>query len=228
MSIVLDIILVAIFIFLTARGWRRGIWSTLLNVMGWIVALALIAGFSESWAQRAYDTAVEPRAVRAVERAIPAGTVEAMNSGADAMQSVQGVLDGLGGFLGGRTVDTSALREIESSLRQDSTSLARAITRSVLAPALLAVVRAVISILIWVVTLALFGLLSRISARRRRGNGVLGAVNRLLGGVLGAAEGVAAAYLYALMLSLFASWLTVSWLTPGVLQGTHLVKMFML
>lgn len=227
MSILFDVILIAIVLLPAVRGWRRGILSTILSILGWAAAAIVIAGFSESWSQNLYTNTVEPRAIGAVERAIPAETVTAMQAGADAAQSVQSVLDDLGGLLGGQTVDASAARAIESALRQDAGSLARTITQEVLRPMLLAISRAIISALILVVCLALFGLLARLARRRRRRGGILSRTNQLLGGVLGAAEGVAVGYLYALLLSLLATWPRVTWVTDAALRSTYLVKLFL-
>ncbi len=227
MSVIYDIILAAIFVVLICRGWRQGVMSTLLRLLGWAAAAFIIVSFSESWAQSIYGSVVEPWAVSAVEKAIPAETVSAMNSGADAVESIQDVLDSLSGVLGGQVVDTGSASAIESALRQGSGSLAESITASVLQPILLSLIRGVLAMIILSVCLFVFRFLARASARRRRGRGILGKTNQLLGGALGIVESLAASYIYALALSILSTALTVSWLTPQILSGTSLVSKFL-
>jgi len=224
MSIVYDIILAAVFILVVWRGWRRGALATLLWLAGWVVALFIIGGWGATWAENLYNDTVEPWAVNAVEKAIPAGTVEAMNSGADAVESIQNILDDLSGMLGGRTVTVTDAEAIKSALRQDSTSLAENITQSVLRPVLKPVVKDIVYVVILIVVLFVFRLLSRMAARRQGSHGVLSKTNHLLGGVLGVLEAMAAAYVLALLLEILASVLNVSWLTPTILRETVIIR----
>lgn len=225
MSAVYDIILAVIFILTIRRGWRRGVLATILVLLGWAVAAFLIAAYSGGWAESFYTRFVEQAVIRKVERAIPAGAVTAMNSGADALQGIQGVLDGLGGILGGRSVSIGDVSAIESALRQDGSNLAQLITQTVFKPVLTAFLQSVISILILVVTLAVLRMLARGSSRRHRG--VLGRANQFFGAALGALEGWVIGFVYALSLSLLSELLTVDWLTPQILQSTSIVSRFL-
>ena len=224
MTWIYDLILVLIFVFLILRGWRQGVMATLLRLLGWVVAAFVIIGWAGEWSGRVYESVVEKPVTAAVSAAIPADAVNAMNSTADAVESLQGVLDELSGILGGREIDASSAEAIVSMLRQDGASLADAITQTVLEPVLLGILQAVISLGILVVCLFVFRGLSRLSAHGNRGRGVLGKVNMLLGGALGAAEGLAVSYIYAFLLSALAKALTVDWLTPAIVNGTSLVS----
>lgn len=227
MSIVYDIILVIIFLALIGRGWRQGVMATLLRLLGWAVAAVIIVTFTEGWAQSIYHTAVEPRAIRAVASAIPEETTAAMNSGADAVQSIQQVLDSLSGVLGGQVVDSGSAAAIESALRQNSGDLAKSITQSVLQPVLLSVIRGILALITLWACLFVFRFFARVSAHRRRGRGILGKTNQLLGGALGIIESFAVGYIYALALQLLSTALTVSWLSPQIVSGTALVSRFL-
>lgn len=227
MTWIYDLILVLIFASLILRGWRQGVMATLLRLLGWVAAAFIIIGWAGEWSESVYDKVLEKPVTAAVSAAIPADAVSAMNSTADAVESLQGVLDELSGILGGRQIDASSADAIVAMLRQDGTSLAEAVTQTVLEPVLLGVLQAVISLVILIVCLFIFRTLSRLSAHGRRGRGILGKVNQLLGGVLGAAEGVAVAYVYAFLLSALASALTVTWLTPAIVNGTSLVSLLL-
>lgn len=224
MTWIYDLILVLIFVLLILRGWRQGVMATLLRLLGWVVAAFIVIGWAGEWSGSVYESVVEKPVTAAVSAAIPADAVNAMNSTADAVESLQGVLDELSGILGGREIDASSAEAIVSMLRQDGASLADAITQTVLEPVLLGILQAVISLGILIVCLFVFRGLSRLSARGSRGRGVLGKVNKLLGGALGAAEGLAVAYVYAFLLSALANALTVEWLTPAIVNGTSLVS----
>ncbi len=227
MTWIYDLILVLIFVFLILRGWRQGVMATLLRLLGWVVAAFVIIGWAGEWSGSVYESVVEKPVTAAVSAAIPADAVNAMNSTADAVESLQGVLDELSGILGGREIDASSADAIVAMLRQDGASLAEAITQTVLEPVLLGVLQAVISLGILVVCLFVFRFLSRLSAHGSRGRGILGKVNKILGGVLGAVESVAVAYVYAFLLSALASALTVDWLTPSIVNSTALVSLLL-
>ena len=227
MTWIYDLILVLIFVFLILRGWRQGVMATLLRLLGWVAAAFIIIGWAGEWSGDVYESVVEKPVTAAVSAAIPADAVNAMNDTADAVESLQGVLDELSGILGGREIDASSADAIVTLLRQDGTSLAEAITETVLEPVLLGVLQAVISLGILIVCLFVFRALSRLSAHGSRGRGVLGKVNKLLGGALGAVEGLAVGYVYAFLLSALASALTVDWLTPAIVRGTSLVSMLL-
>lgn len=227
MTWIYDLILVLVFVFLILRGWRQGVMATLLRLLGWVVAAFVIIGWAGEWSGRVYESVVEKPVTAAVSAAIPADAVNAMNDTADAVESLQGVLDELSGILGGREIDASSADAIVAMLRQDGASLADAITQTVLEPVLLGVLQAVISLGILIVCLFVFRGLSRLSAHGSRGRGILGKVNKILGGVLGAVEGLAVSYVYAFLLSALASALTVDWLTPAIVNGTALVSLLL-
>lgn len=227
MNWIYDLILVALFLSMIWKGWRRGMLSALLRMLGWAVALVLIATWGASWSQTVYDNYVEAPVVSAVESAIPADAITAMNNGAEALDDVQEVLDNLGGLLGGQVVSDSDLETITSLLRTDGTTLAQAIVQAILEPVLLVVIQILLSILILIVSLLLFGLLARLTSSRRRGGGILNRTNRLLGGALGALEALIVGYIYAYVLSLLASFLSVSWLSPAILNSTIFVSLYL-
>ncbi len=225
MSYIYDGILVVAFALIVWRGWRRGILSTLLSVAGWAVALFIIFGWGTSWSENLYADMVEPWAINTVEKAIPAGTVEAMNSGADAVVKVQGVLDNMTGLLGGQHVKQSQANAIESALRQDSQSLAENITGTVLQPVLFNLVRFVIFLAILIIVLLLFRMLSRLTIPRDRGDrGVLSRTNQLLGGILGVLEGMAVVYALSFVIYCLAKWLDTDWLNITILSKTILLS----
>ena len=228
MSLVYDLIFVFIIVLMIRRGWRHGVLATLLRLLGWVAAAFVIMNWAGPWAERLYQTTVKPIVLNAVASAIPADALTAMNSTADAVESLQAVLGSLAGILGGWEIDASAATTIIAMLRTDGASLAEAITETVLKPVLLGIIQAALSLVILIVCLAVFRILARISGGGRRGGrGVLGKVNRFLGAVLGAAEGLAVAYVYAFLLAALAGVVNTNWLTPALVNSTSIVSKFL-
>lgn len=227
MSLIYDLLFVLIFVSLILRGWRQGVMATLLRLLGWVAAAFLIVSFASQWAVQIYDAVIEPAVLNTVSAAIPADAVAAMNSTADAVESLQQVLDNLSGILGGREIDATAATTIVEMLRTDGATLAEAITTTILEPVLQGVLELLISLGILIVCLVVFRLLARLSAGGRRGRSVMGKVNQILGGMLGAVEGLAVSYVYVFLLSALASALAVQWLTPTILNGTVFVSLML-
>lgn len=226
-SWIYDLIVLAVILLIAWRGSRQGILSSVIRLLGWVAAVTLIMGFAQEWAEKLYHLFIEPRALKAVLAVIPPDLITALQSGANAMQQLQAALNNLSGFFGGQTVDLSQANAIMAYLPQDTATLAWAITQTVLQPALVGAVKTVLSILILVFCLAVFRALANLLRASRRRGGVLNSTNRILGGVLGFAEGLAIAYVLVMILSAVASSFTIPWLTPQLLQDTILVNVFL-
>ena len=131
---VYDLILAAIIVLIAIRGWRQGLLSEILRLAGWVAAAVLVTRYAGTWAQSIYHTVLEPRTVAKVAAAIPEGAMGAMNGVAAAMQTIQNVINSLGGFLGGQLITPETATAILNMAGQDTASLARAIASTVLQP----------------------------------------------------------------------------------------------
>lgn len=219
--------IVALVILLTLwRGWRQGVLSELVRLLGWVAAVVLISMYVGGWAERIYASFLEPKAVTAVAEAIPPDMLSAMESGAVAVESLQEVLNSLRGFFGGQVVDQATVDQITALLRQDAGSLAQIITQTVLRPVLLTLVQAVLSILLLAACLTVSKLLARLVAARRS-DGIGSMTNRLLGAALGFGEGLVTAYIFVFVLSLLAVFFSNSVISQATLQNTRLVRLFL-
>lgn len=225
-SMLYDMALMLIFIFIVWRGWRQGVLSELLRLAGWAAALVLVAIYSAPWAERLYHAAVEPRALSAVAAAIPADVLSAMENGAEAVQSLQAILNSLNGIFGGQVIDDATATAIVNMLRQDAGSLAQIVTQTVLQPMLIPLVQALLSVALLSGCLWLSRTLARLVAAKKS-DGILSMTNRLLGMVLGVGEGLVSAYVYVFLLSLAAVFVNTSWLSQDVLRNGVVVSLFM-
>lgn len=225
-SMIYDIVMLLVFLYIVWRGWRQGMVSELLRLAGWGAALVLVAVYSAPWAEKVYHAVVEARAVQAVAAAIPADVTAALESGAAAVESLQSVLDSLGGLLGGQLIAPESAATIFALFQQDAGSLAQIVTQTILQPMLISVVQLVLSILMLVVCLSISRGLARLAAAGGRG-GFLSFTNRLLGLVLGIGEGLVTAYVYVFILSLLAMFVTTDWLSQDILHKTIFVRLFL-
>lgn len=225
-GMVYDIVLAVIVLFIVWRGWRQGLLSELVRIAGWVAAAILVSLYAAQWAESIYTALVEPRAVSAVEAAIPPDVLSAMESGALAIESLQEILNSLTGFFGGQVVDQSTANAIISMFRQDAGSLAQIITQYVLRPMLLATVKLLLSLLVLMGCLIVSRLLARLVAARRS-DSFLSMTNRLLGLALGVGEGLLTAWILVSVLSLAAGLVSNDIISPQILQGTHLVRLFL-
>ncbi len=222
-----DLIIVAVILLVVWRRSRQGVVSALIRLLGWAAAVTLILGFAQEWAEKLYFLFLETRAVGAVTKVIPPELITSLQSGADALQQLQAALNSLSGFFGGHTVTFDQFNAIMAYVPQDVNTLAWAITRTVLQPALVGAVKTVISLLILAFCLTVFRGLADLLRADRKKRGALNKTNRVLGGVLGFAEGLAVVYVLVMVLSAAATSFHISWLTPDLLQNTAILSLFL-
>ena len=225
-GMVYDIVLALCVLFIVWRGWHQGLLSELVRIAGWVAAAVLVSMYAAGWAESIYAAVVEPRAVSAVEAAIPPDVLAAMESGALAVESLQRVLDSLQGFFGGQTMDPSTANWIIQMLRQDAGSLAQLIEQYVLRPVLVSAVQALLSLLVLGGCLTVSRLLARLVAARKR-DGILSMTNRLLGMALGLGEGLLTGWIFVSVLTLLAGLFHNDIISPEILQSTYLVRLLL-
>ena len=227
-NMVYDIVLMVLFVYIVWRGWHQGMLSEVLRLGGWVAAAVLIGLYASPWAEKIYHVVMEPRAVSAVTSAIPPDVTAALENGAVAAQSLQEILNSLGGLLGGQILDGDTVNSILSMLRQDPGSLAQAITQTVLQPLLVTLAQVVLSLVMLSVCLFISRTLAKMaSARRARRDNILSMTNRLLGLALGIGEGLVTVYVYVFCLSLLALFINTSWFSQDILHDTIFVRLFL-
>jgi len=225
-----DLIFILILLLMIRRGWRTGIFASVLRLAGWVVALLLIVAFSEQMATWIFENLLRDRVVAAVSAAIPRDVLNSIGAGAaatqDTLTAVQGILDQLGGLIGDTSINTQSLQGVLDLMQIDGETLAEAITDNILRPAVISGVQIIVAVLIFLVSVTVFKLLSRMTARRHRRRGRRG-LNSLLGAVLGALEGFAAVFIYSFVLGLLAELGAdkLRFISPTILNDTILVRL---
>ena len=228
-SYLYDIILALIMVCLTLRGKRTGLFASLIRLLGWVLALFLIVKFSEQLAAWIFTNLLRDRVIDAVSAALPQEILRSMNAGAvsaqEALESIQTVLDNLGGILGAQTVDLAATEEILQLMQTDGATLAQLITDTVLQPVLVPLVQALLSVLIFLVCVWIFKLIAAGFARHNEKTGT--GINSILGAVVGFGEGLLISFLYAYVLKVLTNAVgnSLPCLSPAIWQHTLLVHL---
>lgn len=228
-----DIVFVLIFALLMLRGWRTGFLSSLLRLIGWVLALFLILRYSLPLATWSFDNILQERIILTVAAAIPQELIDAMHSGAmatqDALIALQQVLNTLSGFLGHQTVSTGNIQTILDFMQNDGMTLAQSITETILQPVIVPLLQALFSLILFILCVSLFKALARWSARHHTGYSLFGKANSALGCAVGFLEAAAVAYVYAFILSSAAHGLggRLEFLNPEVYDKTILVSLLL-
>lgn len=188
MSIILDVILVTIFAAFVFTAAKKGFMHTLLELLAVIVALALSYQFSPVVAQATYDEIVEKSLVEAVETQID----ETVNVSSVTTQA-EVLLDSIPGFMASFAssagVDLDEIKTQISSEKFSSANLAIELVDKIAKPIAVGALTAILFLLLSVVLIFLLKWIAGLLAKLFK-LPLIGTVNKVLGGVLGACKGV--------------------------------------
>ncbi|MEA4911889.1 MAG: CvpA family protein, partial [Oscillospiraceae bacterium] len=164
-------------------SWKRGLVSTLLKLAGFAVSLLVGWWASGKLASLVYDRFLKDKLVDAVSQKV---ANDAASSGT------------LGVF--SRFVN----RILSAATQTDASAASDSIVDSMLAEPATAVVRAILFILLFFVMMLVVKLIIRL-VRGLNKVPVLGGVNKLLGGVIGLAEGLLVCYILVAVVSVIVT-----------------------
>lgn len=188
MSIILDVILVTIFAAFVFTAAKKGFMRTLLELLAVIVALALSYQFSPVVAQATYDEIVEKSLVEAVETQID----ETVNVSSVTTQA-EVLLDSIPGFMASFAssagVDLDEIKTHISSEKFSSANLAIELVDKIAKPIAVGALTAIFFLLLSVVLIFVLKWIAGLLAKLFK-LPLIGTVNKVLGGVLGACKGV--------------------------------------
>ena len=220
MAYVLDALLIVLFILCVYLGWRRGFIKTASGLIALAAAVAVSVLVSGSAAQLAYDKAVEPAVMAALEEQIQDTTLPAA-------QQVDNALDQMPGFvvalLAARGLDSGEAILDGLHIEELGTSLAEGITQQVIAPLLLPLLEGLCAILLFVLVYILALILLRVLDLVTR-LPLLKTLNRWLGLLAGVCSGALwVVFAVGVVTTLtYLCWIPA--LTPEVLEGTLLMS----
>lgn len=188
MSIILDVILVTIFAAFVFTAAKKGFMHTLLELLAVIVALAMSYQFSPVVAQATYDEIVEKSLVEAVETQID----ETVNVSSVTTQA-EVLLDSIPGFMASFAssagVDLDEIKTQISSEKFSSANLAIELVDKIAKPIAVGALTVIFFLLLSVVLIFVLKWIAGLLAKLFK-LPLIGTVNKVLGGVLGACKGV--------------------------------------
>lgn len=185
MAVLLDLILLALFIFIVFRSYRRGFVRTVVELVGYVLVCVLAFACTGPLSSWAFDTFMEEPVTRSAASAIQ---TQVGDSAAEAAGSFWSQLPG---FVTQGAADFGITEEgLASALQQGldgSDGMARAVTNYVARPILTGLTQVVLILFIFLLGMLLVRILARMVNRLFQ-LPVIGTVNRVLGGVLGLAK----------------------------------------
>lgn len=178
MSIILDLIIVAIIILSTIFAVKKGFARLIFSVLGIVLAVFISFTINKPLADFSYDKLVYPAVSKAIEKTID----ENINGTAEDLSN--SVYSGLPEFI---TKNTD-IHSIESLI--DSEQSAETICNNIVKPTAITILRTIYSIILLIVLMFIFGFLAKVLSKLFNFS-LVGKVNKTLGGVLGIVRGAA-------------------------------------
>lgn len=188
MSIILDIVLVAIFAAYVFFAAKKGFVRTLLELVAVVAAIFLSFQISPVVSQTVYDGFVEKQIVTALEEQI-SENVDALSVSEKANAVLDSIPDFAVSLASSAGVEISTIKEQISSQKFDSQNLAQSLVDKIAEPIVVGALTIIIFILLAVVLMVVLKIAAKYISKLFD-IPLVKSVNRSLGGVLGAIKGV--------------------------------------
>lgn len=187
MSIILDVILIAVFAAYVITAAKKGFVRTLLELVAVVAAIFLSFQISPVVSQTVYDGFVEKEIVNALE--------EQINENVDALsvtETANAVLDSIPDFAvslaSSAGVEISTIKDQIASQKIDSQNLAQSLVDKIAEPIVVGALTIIIFILLAVVLMIVLKFAAKLISKLFN-IPLVKSVNKSLGGVLGAIKG---------------------------------------
>lgn len=188
MNIILDVILLTVFVAFVFTAAKKGFMLSLLELIAVIVALTLSYQFGPVVAQAAYDNIVEEKLVETVETELDA-SLNISSSTAQAETVLESMPEFMVSFASSVGIEMEEVKSKITSETFSSENLATELVDKIAQPIVVTALTAISFLLLSAVLLFalkwIAGVLSKIFKLP-----LIGTVNKVLGGVLGACKGV--------------------------------------
>ncbi len=231
-GIILDLILVAIFLLSFRKGSKDGFAKTVVGFLGVFIALVLAGVLCKPVANLAYTSFVQKPVESTIENTITNytdGIKESALSGQQMLEAVDKALEDAPKFLK-NTLGLEKKRQelsdkIEEVYTADVGAFARSITEEVVKPPVISVVSAIVFVVLFLILYLICTLVSK-SLKLVNKIPLLGSLNSLLGGIIGAVKGI--------IVVIILNWLLVAFIgdsgtlfgvvTPETIQSSLVMK----
>ncbi len=184
MGIILDLIIVAIIAVTVIISAKQGFVKTVIEVVGFLLAVYVSFTFSAPVANFVYDKAVSPTVMTAIEQGVEETTTDAAKSVYEKLPKfIKNNLE----FFG--VSDEELTNHVNSSLGGGAASVAETVSEKVVEPIVVSVIKTLVSVILFVVLMFVVRILAKM-LNKLFSFSVVGTLNRVLGGMLGAVKGV--------------------------------------
>jgi len=201
MSIVLDLIVVAIVVISTIVTMKKGFVKTTLSLASWILTIWIISSFGGMISEAIYDGAFEKKVIASIE----APLTQQLESGEEALD---GVFDSLPSFVSKsmekKGVGTESIMS-EISNGKTPRDIALTVNNTIVEPTVLPLILIVVDIILFVVLMFIFRILTKLISALFKVP-VLKSVNKFLGAILGIVRGLVISVLVCSIISFIAAY----------------------
>lgn len=188
MSLVLDIILIAILVAFIASAVKKGFMLSLLELVAVVAALALAFSFSPVVAQGVYDGVVENAMIEALEEQIDQN-VNANDIAENAELTLSVLPEFVVSLAENAGVDVAKIKETIATADLSSENLATELVTKVAEPIVVGVLTAVFFIILAILLVFVLKIVGKLLSKVFD-LPLVGKVNKTLGGILGAIKGI--------------------------------------
>lgn len=224
LPLIYDLAIIAILLYSILMCARRGLIRSLVDLAGYFLVIWLGQFFSEKLAQMAYDTLLKQRVQSVLMERISESA-----TGSELVTQIQAAFRALPPPLDTlvKNTDSQLFTRFENSVSDTLESIVDSVATGVVEPMAVGFLRIVFFLLIFAVGLFIVRRLSSLLG------GVnylplIGPANRLLGGVLGLAEGIVTVLVLILVLNLILiiSQGSAGFISEEIIGRTHLLRLF--
>ncbi|MBE6760730.1 MAG: CvpA family protein [Ruminococcaceae bacterium] len=189
MWMILDLIILAIIGFFVFTSAKRGFVRTVLEVIGYFLAIYLAFTLGGLLADVIYNSLIEPNIIKSVSENIT------LSTGANINETVNNVWNSLPGIVVNAAeifdITPDTLRAtLSDNLVNNTTSLtiAKYVANSVVRPILVTLIKAIIGFVLFIILLFVVKILAK-TINKIFSLPLIGGLNRFLGGVIGFVKG---------------------------------------
>lgn len=203
MSIILDLIVLAIIVITVLISAKRGFVRTLIELLGFIAAVFISFTISTPLANTTYDKIIEPSIVSTVTSAVDTA---ADNSAAAAVDSFWNEMPGWikGGIEKAGISKDSLGGSITENIGNGVQAAVESASQNVIKPAVTSTLALIYQVISLIILLAIVKPLAKL-INKLFSFSVIGTANRVLGGVVGVPKGIIYAVAFCLLITLAVS-----------------------
>ncbi|MGN0493484.1 MAG: CvpA family protein [Acutalibacteraceae bacterium] len=203
MSIILDLIVLAIIVLTVILSAKRGFVRTVIELVGFVAAVIISFTISTPLAGATYDKIIEPSIVSSVTSSVDSVTADTASKAADEVwEKTPGWIKNSAERLGvsKESIDKSIVGNIGNSLEDSVT----AVSQDVIKPVVTQTLSLIFEVLVLVILLLLVKPLAKL-INKLFSFSIIGKANRVLGGIVGIPKGIIIAMAFCLVIILITS-----------------------